>query len=474
MCGIIGIWDPDQPVGDDLYRGLVALQHRGQEGAGLVTFSDRFHLIRGQGLLDEILPHVENGDIPGHWGLGHVRYATSGSGSADETQPFLTPYPIGLALVHNGNLTNQEALRAQLKDKGRMVLSDSDSEVLLGILATNLTSYVGHLLDAQRVFEAVGRTMAQLEGAYSVIVLLGDQGILAFRDPHGIRPLAIGRRNKAYAFASESIALEMTGFDHVEDVGAGEAIWIQPSGTIHRRLISQAPSAPCAFEYIYFARPESVMQGISVSEVREALGKRLAQRAIEGMDVDVVSGVPSSAEEAAMSFARHTNLTYRRVIRRNPYITRSFIQPHQKGRQRVAKLKYLLERRWINGRRLAIVDDSIVRGHTARELANRLKELGAERLELLSSAPPVRHPCCYGIDMAIPQEMIAHGRTDEQISHQLGVDRVVYATPDDVIAALQGRPACLACFTGRYPTAVSAADREALGAARAATQKDPA
>lgn len=488
MCGILGLFDPGAPVAGDLYRGALALQHRGQEGAGLVTWSGRFYLKSGTGLLSEVFQDVDLGELRGNMGLAHLRYATAGTGASDEVQPFLLSFPFGLALVHNGNLTNHDALRDHLAKGSWHLNSASDSEALLQVLADYLAQNDVRQLTPSDVFRAVARTMDMAEGAYSVITILARAGLLAFRDPHGIRPLILGRRGGAWAIASESVALDTLEFEIVRDVRPGEAVFIDMDGQLHEAQLRSPAPAHCIFEYVYMARPESVIDGRYVADVRERLGRALAERFPAGsgagcgagrepkcdVSCDVTCDVPSSAEDVAMAFAAQSGIPYRKGIRKNHYSHRSFIAPNQTARLGAVGLKFHLARSVMSGKRLALVDDSIVRGNTARALVQRLRRTGAAEIHLLSAAPPVKHPCVYGIDMSIPTELVAGRMPDcDQIARYLGVDSLQYQTVEDLVGAVEGLPVCTACFTGRYPTRLSDEQLDKLGAARAAAQTAP-
>ncbi|MBC7541398.1 MAG: amidophosphoribosyltransferase, partial [Candidatus Sericytochromatia bacterium] len=397
MCGVLGLLDPTGAVVEDLARGALALQHRGQDGAGLVTYADRFYHRTGLGLWSEVFRHESLTAFRGQLGLAHLRYGTSGTGDSEECQPFLLSYPFGLALVHNGNLTNDAMLRQRLDASGhRLVNSASDSETLLQVFAQALARQDLTNMTPAAILDAVDATMAKLEGAYAVVILIAHHGLLAFRDPHGIRPLVVGMRDRAVAFASESVALDAMDVELVRDVAPGEAIFVDLSGRVHTRQLRQAPLAHCAFEYVYLARPESIIDGESVAGAREALGEALARRFEVRSTHDVVFDVPSSAEDTAVAFARAIELPYRKGIRKKQYAHRSFIAANRTLRQHVVGMKFLLEKRAIAGQRVIVVDDSIVRGTTARVLMGRLRQQGATKLAFLSAAPRITHPCVCG------------------------------------------------------------------------------
>jgi amidophosphoribosyltransferase len=475
MCGIVGFLDPDRPVADDLYRGAVTLQHRGQDSAGLVTFQDRFWLQSGLGLWADVMADSDMARFPGHQGLAHLRYATSGTGAANECQPFTLAYPFGLAMVHNGNLTNDGPLRAALATRGyRTVMSGSDSETLLQVFAQALSGQDLAHLTASAVLEATKQTMAQIEGAYAVVILIANHGMVAFRDPQGIRPLVMGRRGRGVAFASESVALDAMDAELWRDVAPGEAVFVDLSGRCHAQQLVTAKRASCAFEYIYLSRPESVIDGLSVAEAREALGVALAERFVDSWNYQAVFDVPSCAEDSAVAFAETTGIPYRRGIRRNPYAKRSFIASSTSQRRSTVGMKFLLDRRAIAGKRVVVVDDSIVRGTTAKALIQRLRQQGAERIALLSAAPRITHPCVYGIDMAVQRDLIAATTAPEQLADDFGVETLQYQSLGDMERALGDRSLCTACFTGCYPTGVDSAAICGQGRARAAVSGENA
>lgn len=479
MCGILGLLDLQQPVATDLYRGGLALQHRGQDGAGLITFDQRFHRHTGLGLLNEIFRYQNLDKFPGSLGLVQLRYATAGEGSVEEVQPFTLTFPQGLALVHNGNLTNDPSLRKLLEQRGyRRVNSLSDSETLLHVFADALTRNrapelsglplpVAPREENEDLFEAARMTMMTCQGAFSVIMLIADRGLLAFRDPHGIRPLCLGSAPGRAAFASESVALDVIGLNFERDLAPGEAVFIDMQGVQHNRQLINPKPAHCVFEYIYLARPESVIDGHSVSEVRERLGTCLANRCTRRHEIDVVLDVPSSAEDAAITFAAAAGLPYRKGIRKNPYSQRSFIAANQAMRAGMVGTKFLFEKRVIAGKCVAVIDDSIVRGTTARRLVESLRKQGAWQVLFFSASPPVRFPCVYGIDMAVSSQLAASQRSNQEMAENIGVEHLQYQTQADMESCLPGLSLCTACFSGQYPTAVDEEELAHIGEARA-------
>jgi amidophosphoribosyltransferase len=483
MCGILGMIAPNTPhqsdrLSADLYRGGVALQHRGQDGAGITTFSDRFHHHRGLGLIADVFRGEDLGRFKGNLGLTHLRYATAGVGSAEECQPFMVSYPYGLALIHNGNLTNDQKIRERLERFGqRHVNSYSDSESILHVFAHCLTEIgVSKHLDAGSLMRAAQMTMATIEGAYSVIILIAGHGLLAFRDPLGLRPLCYGQKpDGTYVLASESVALDTLDAEFTRDIAPGEAVFFDLNGDITAEQLFPNTPRHCLFEYIYLARPESVIDGQSVSQAREKMGEALA-KTYQQMNINkatVAFDVPSSAEDAAVAFARSSGIPYRKGIRKNQYSSRSFIAASDELRKGMVGMKFLFEKRVVSGANVAVIDDSIVRGTTARTLLSRLKKAGVGNIHFFSAAPPIKYPCVYGIDMAIPQDLIANQYPIDQLSNYFGVDYLQYATVQDVENSVGCNGFCNACFTGEYPTTISDETLIKLGAKRQAAGNLP-
>ncbi len=439
----------------------------------MVTFGSRFHRLTGLGLLSDVFRFKDLASYPGSLGLVQLRYATAGEGSAEEVQPFVLSFPHGLALVHNGNLTNDNSLRTLLGQRGyRRVNSLSDSETLLHVFADALTGGLGQTGNLPKathedIFEAARLTMTACEGAFSVVMLIADRGLLAFRDRHGIRPLCMGRQGQRVAFASESVALDVIGLPMERDLEAGEAVFVDMQGTVYTRQLLPPQPAHCVFEYIYLARPESVIDGRSVSAVRERLGQCLAKRCTRASEIEVVFDAPSSAEDAAITFAHDIQVPYRKGIRRNPYSHRSFIAANQALRAAMVGTKFLFEKRVIDQKSVAVIDDSIVRGTTARRLVESLRQKGAWKVFFFSASPPVCHPCVYGIDMAVRSELAASTRNLESMRIEIGVDHLQYQTLEDMESCLDGLPLCTACFSGQYPTQMDAEEMASMGRARA-------
>lgn len=473
MCGIVGMVG-SAPVNQDIYDALLLLQHRGQDATGIATAEANgvMHNAKAQGMVREAFRTRDMRALLGNVGLGHVRYATKGTASnEEEMQPFYVNAPYGIILIHNGNLTNTRELTADMAKRDRRHLnSSSDTELLLNVLAgelQNTTSTVD--LDPERVFEAVARTHERIEGAYAVIAVIAGYGLLAFRDPFGIRPLILGRRPSTvpgaegrdeWVVASESLVLENGDYEVVREVEPGEAIFITNDGELHSKQCATAATlAPCAFEYVYLARPDSVMNGISVYESRLRMGDRLADTIAKHvpMDkIDVVMPIPDSSRPAAMEVARKLGIEYREGFYKNRYVGRTFIMPGQAVRKKSVRQKLNAMSTEFQGKNVLLIDDSIVRGTTSKEIIQMARDAGAASVTFASAAPPVRHPHVYGINMPSRHELIAHGRTIPEIAEELGCDHLVYQEVEDLKAAIiEGSVLTdldMSCFDGRYVT----------------------
>ncbi len=468
MCGILGIV-AKTPVNQILYDGLLLLQHRGQDAAGIVTSEHKmFHMHKGPGMVRDVFRTRNMRSLSGGTGIAHCRYPTAGSAfNAGEAQPFYVNSPFGIVLGHNGNLTNSDALKQEMfRQDLRHINTNSDSEVLLNVLAHELElAAKGQKLDAETIFAAVVNVHRRCRGAYAVVALIAGYGLLAFRDPFGIRPLVFGRSyadgGAEYLIASESVALTAFGFELVRDVMPGEAIFIDEGGTFHSRQCAAKPVlAPCIFEYVYLARPDSVMDGVSVYESRLHMGRHLAEkikRTMPKLDVDVVIPVPDTSRPSALELAHGLNVTYREGFIRNRYVGRTFIMPGQAIRKKSVRQKLSVVGLEFKGKNVLIVDDSIVRGTTSREIVQMAREAGANKVFFASAAPPVRFPNVYGIDMPTRAELIATERDEGQIAREIGADAVVYQDLDALKAAVRAVNPKLtqfetSCFDGVYIT----------------------
>jgi amidophosphoribosyltransferase len=458
MCGILGIVGK-HPVARDIIYGLTALQHRGQDAAGVVTLSNRFHLKKGLGLINQVFQHEADADgLLGNLGLGHVRYATQGTTDVFDAQPFAVNYPFGLAMVHNGNVTNFQELRERLNSTHhRLVETTNDVELILYMLAAQLQRKDLHNLTTADIFECVETLKQNVEGAYSVATLIAGKGMLVFRDNAGIRPLIMGKRETAegtsYAFPSESATFDYLGFDVVREVRPGEAIFVSLDGVMESSGAAESRGAFCAFEYIYFAREDAAMNGTLVARERVKAGRRLAAAVrAAGLTPDIVIDVPSSAYFAASGLAEELGIPYRRGLSKNNHVGRSFIVPTQVERERLVRQKLNPIKEIIAGRKVAVVDDSIVRGTTSKHIVGLLRSAGATAVYFISAAPPIKHRCVYGIDMATKQEIIAANMTEEEI--RVGADAVIYQRLEDLRDIYRDVAGCFACFSGDYPTQV--------------------
>ena len=484
MCGIVGAISTT-PVNQLIYDALLLLQHRGQDAAGIVTMQGtKCFMHKARGMVRDVFRTRNMRSLPGQVGLGQVRYPTAGNAySEEEAQPFYVNAPYGIVLVHNGNLTNAQALKEELFDIDRRhINTESDTEVLINVLAHELEMVARDLpLTPEHVFKAVGAVHLRIKGSYAVIALIAGHGLLAFRDPYGIRPLCFGEGassagGREFMIASESVALEGTGHRLARDVAPGEAIYIDLQGHVHTRQCAEAPTLnPCMFEYVYLARPDSVMDGVSVYHARLNLGETLAQRVISSLppsEIDVVIPIPESSRPSAMQLAHRLGKPYREGFVKNRYVGRTFIMPGQGVRKKSVRKKLNAIGMEFKGRNVLLVDDSIVRGTTSKEIVQMAREAGANKVYLASAAPPVRFPNVYGIDMPTKEELIAHGRSIEEIRAFIGADQLIYQDVDAmkrVVAALNPkiRGFEASCFDGHYVTGdVTAQDFMAMQAQR--------
>ena len=464
MCGIVGVVS-QAPVNQLIYDALLLLQHRGQDAAGIVTEQNRkFFMHKAKGMVRDVFRTRNMRGLPGSSGLGQVRYPTAGNAySEEEAQPFYVNAPFGITLVHNGNLTNAQTLKQELfQTDHRHINTDSDSEVLLNVLAHELERVSrGITLKPADVFEAVRGVHQRVRGSYAVIALIAGHGLLAFRDPFGIRPMCVGRGAGGVMVASESVALEGTGFELLRDVQPGEALFVPHDGSMHFQQCSdQSSHHPCIFEYVYLARPDSVLDGISVYQARLNLGKTLAKRVISTVppnQIDVVIPIPESSRPSAMELAQLLGLPYREGFVKNRYVGRTFIMPGQGVRKKSVRQKLNVIASEFRGRNVLLVDDSIVRGTTSREIVQMARDAGARKVYLASAAPPVRFPNVYGIDMPTPNELVAHDRTVDEVRATIGCDALIYQDVDamkqaigSINPALDGFDA--SCFDGVYVT----------------------
>jgi amidophosphoribosyltransferase len=479
MCGIVGIVS-NAPVNQLIYDALLLLQHRGQDAAGIVTQQERkFFMHKAKGMVKDVFRTRDMRSLPGNCGLGQVRYPTAGNAfSEEEAQPFYVNAPFGIVLVHNGNLTNAHALKSELfSTDHRHINTESDSEVLLNVLAHEIEKTTrGSTLQPQDLFTAVRNVHRRVKGSYAVIALIAGHGVLAFRDPYGIRPLCMGRSEGNVVLASESVALEGTSHQFERDIQPGEAVFIDLQGNVQAQQCADAPTLnPCIFEFVYLARPDSVMDGISVYQARLNLGESLAKRVISTVppnEIDVVIPIPESSRPSAAQLAHLLGLPYREGFVKNRYVGRTFIMPGQAVRKKSVRQKLNVIASEFKGRNVLLVDDSIVRGTTSKEIVQMARDAGARKVYLASAAPPVRYPNVYGIDMPTSTELVAHNRTVEQIREIIGCDALIYQDVDGMKKAVGSLSTKLAgfdasCFDGVYVTGdITADDIARLGQSR--------
>lgn len=466
MCGISGIVS-QQNVNQELYDALTVLQHRGQDAAGIVTCEgSRFFLRKDNGLTRNVFSVQQMLKLKGTMGIAHVRYPTSGCSSLAEAQPFYVNSPFGLMLAHNGNLTNIEELKKQIRtDDQRHINTDSDSEILLNIFAHELQQIGKRRLDIEDVFLAVSAVYKRCHGAYAVVVMIAGFGILAFRDVHGIRPIVFGERKTKngsdFMVASESVALKVLGFELTRDIKPGEAVFIEESGTLHTKQCHKATHySPCIFEYVYFARPDSIIDNISVYKARLRMGEKLANKVIQewpDYDIDVIIPIPDTSRTSALQMANKLGVKFREGFMKNRYIGRTFIMPGQKIRKKSVKQKLNAIDLEFEGKNVLLVDDSIVRGTTSEQIIQMARDAGAKKVYFASAAPPIRYPNVYGIDIPVVEELIAHNRTEEQVGKKIGADKMIYQNLEDLIDAVNKGNSKIkhfdtSCFSNEYIT----------------------
>ena len=466
MCGLAGIVSFSN-VNQGLYDALTVLQHRGQDAAGILTCEEGIvHLKKGNGLVRDVFQPNDMRSLAGNIGIGHVRYPTAGTSSSDLAQPFYVNSPYGISLAHNGNLTNTDKLSQELfEDDLRHVNTSSDSEVLLNIFAHELQQRGRHKPTQGDFFKAVEGVQRRCKGGFAAVCLIVGHGLIAFRDPNGIRPLVYGKRESEqgteYMVASESVALDTQGFELVADVAPGEAVFFDLYGNMHSKICSEPKlHAPCIFEHVYFSRPDSIMDGISVYKSRLRMGEKLAGQIMEEWpdhDIEVVVPIPDTARTAAIPLAHKLGVKFREGLIKNRYIGRTFIMPGQTERKKSVRQKLNAIRLEFEGKNVLLVDDSIVRGTTCKQIVQMARDAGAKNVYFASAAPAVRYPNVYGIDMPAASELIAHDRTTEEVRQLIGADRLIYLNVEHLIeCAKEGNPNITdfecSVFTGEYVT----------------------
>jgi amidophosphoribosyltransferase len=462
MCGVIGIFGNDF-VFKDLYQGLLAIQHRGQDSAGIITYDGRFHTKKGNGLVRDIFTEEHYKRLKGNIGIGHTRYPTIGGYGGDEAQPFLINSPFGIIMAHNGNVINYKEIKRVLYNTHKRLLnSENDVEAILNIFAQELAEQSIKELTPQHIFHAVQKVYEKVRGSYSVVAYIAGEGIVAFRDPYGIKPLIYGSRADgpipSYAVASESVSLNIMNFRNVHNIAAGEVLFIDKKRNLHTKKLVDCPHSPCLFEWVYFARPDSFIDNVNVYDCRVHLGNFLAKK-IKAMnlDIDVVVPVPDSARDAAVEIARVLRLRYREALVKNRYIGRTFIMPSDRSRKSSIRQKLNPIISELKGKNVLLVDDSIVRGNTSKAIIELVRECGAKKVYFAAYSPPLRYPCVYGIDMQTKTEFIARNANVDQIARKLKADKVIYQSLEDLEKAVslgnkKLQNFCGACFSGDYPT----------------------
>ena len=487
MCGIVGIVG-HSPVNQQIYDALTVLQHRGQDAAGIMTCHEGELFMRKQnGLVRDVFQHRHMLALKGNIGIGHVRYPTAGCDSASEAQPFFVNSPYGICLGHNGNLTNaSELAEVLIREDRRHLNTSSDSEVLLNVLASELSHAGSPRASSADIFKALTAVYRRCRGGFAVVAMIVGHGLVGFRDPHGIRPLVLGKRDSAhgseYMLASESVALDMLGFTRVRDIAPGEAVFIDEQGRLYsHQCVAAGETTPCIFEYVYFARPDSVIDNISVHKARLRMGDLLAEkirRIWPDHDIDVVIPIPDTSRTAAVQVSQLLGIKYREGFVKNRYIGRTFIMPGQEQRAKSVRSKLNVIDLEFRGKNVLLIDDSIVRGTTSAQIIDLAREAGARRVYFASAAPPVRYPNVYGIDMPAASELVAAGRTEEEVAQIIGADRLIYQDIDDMVRACQHHDSEVhqfdtSCFSGQYVTGdVTPAYLERLQAERSDQAKE--
>ncbi len=457
MCGIVGFSGKKKVIAD-LILGLTSLQHRGQDSAGIVTFKDMFRIKKGLGLVNEVFKEKHIHRLKGKIGIGHVRYTTHGTNNKGNAQPIVTNYPFGIAMVHNGNVTNYEKMNQALyHDYHVLPTSTNDLEILLYTFAAELEKKdLGHIA-AEDILAAAQATQERVEGAYAVISVIANHGLLAFMDPNGLRPLLLGKKetDKGWVFglASESVTFDHLGYEVIRDLQPGEILFIDNNQHIHSRIGHQKQRKFCIFEYIYFAREDSIIHDKLVAGKRVRMGQALAHKIqAAGLQPDIVIDVPSSGYFAASGLAEELGIPHHRGLVKSNYIGRSFISPKQSEREAIVKRKLNPIKNTVRDKKIVVVDDSIVRGTTSKRIVKLLRQAGAKEIYFASAAPPIKHPCIYGIDMSISTELIAANKTLEAIKDFIEADALFYNTAEDLDHIFANFSTCTACYTGNYPT----------------------
>lgn len=468
MCGIVGIIGTPHAASES-YQALQMLQHRGQDSAGILSIdsdSGKFHLHKALGHVSTVFSQNDLKNLSGHIAIGHTRYSTIGEIKEADLQPMAISLPVGMGMVHNGNVSNYSLLKKKLVAKQRIFMSDNDLEIILHSMAE---SFVSSRATSKTLFQSLCLSVQDVldatEGGFSVIGLLGTEGLFAFRDPHGIRPLILGKRKNengtdSYCLTSETCALKFLGYEVVRDLEAGELIWINQASEVMSSKITKKTALPCMFEWIYFSSADSTYEAVNVYEARLSLGQKLAARIPTHLNIDVVAPVPDTSRPAAIGLAEALNIPFREILIKNRYVQRSFIMNGQDLRKLAVRMKFSVVDELVQGKNVLLVDDSIVRGTTSKKLIELLKQHGAKNVYLASTCPPITHPCFYGIDFPFPKDLVAHEKNPDQIAHYLGADGVYFTNLQDVSEALKRQNFCKACLNGEYAYPVREARAE--------------
>ncbi|MBN1150952.1 amidophosphoribosyltransferase [candidate division WOR-3 bacterium] len=463
MCGVVGILSNEICV-SQIIDALVSIQHRGQDAAGAVTYDGKvFHLKKGIGLVRNVFKEKNINRLTGKIGLGHVRYPTIGSGSNEDAQPLYTNSPYGIAMVHNGNVANYNELKENLHLSRIHVNTSSDVEIILSVFAQSLKKKPK--FSSQALFDSIKEVMENVKGGYSVVGYIANIGMFAFKDPHGIKPLFFAKKNGNVLFASETVVADVLEYDFIDEVKPGEAVWVpELTREISRKIIYQKEYRPCVFEWVYFARPDSIIEGVSVYEARYRMGKELGNQMLaEKIEADAVIPVPDTARTAALAIAERMNIPFKEGLIKNRYILRTFIMPDSMKRDYSLRHKLNPIKSEIKGKRIILVDDSIVRGVTSKKIISLVREAQASEIIFASTSPPIRHPCVYGIDMQTKRELIANARSIDEVRKFIGADQLFYLTIEGLRKSVSGvNPSligetnfCDACFSNNYPGGIT-------------------
>ena len=464
MCGVIGIFNSKNDAAVEVYDSLIVLQHRGQDAAGILTFDgDRYHLKKGDGLVRDIFTAQDMANLKGKISIGHVRYPTVGAGGIEDAQPFMSHSPFGIAIAHNGNIYNHHQLKSELFKKDKcLVNSDCDVEVILNVFRSSLQKQRVKNLKLEHIWKAVKSVYRRAHGGYFVVMYIAGHGMLVFKDPHGIKPGVMGERKNGlktdYMFASETVSLDILGFEVIRDIGAGEAVFIDNDGKVHSKTLQEKNWAPCIFEYIYFARPDTTIDKISVHKARIRMGIKLGKQIKKAkLPIDVVIPVPDSSRSAAYGVSQGLGKPFREGLIKNRYIGRTFIMPNQEIRKKSIRYKLNPIPYEIRKKNVLLVDDSIVRGNTSKQIIQMVRKAGAKKVYFASAAPALTYPCLYGVDIPSRKGLIANQLNTKEIQKKIGADALFYQKLSDLTESTKSHKSfvkkfCTACFSGKYPT----------------------